>query len=153
MESESNIGEKEKLFDALGGYETLKRVHKIFYDKVYEHAWLKQFFEGHSQQLIEDQQTDFMALKMGGPKDYCGKEPRYAHLQMYITDEIFEVRHELLRESLVEAGVHPELIERWLRIDAAFRRQVVKPSLEAFHAEYTFKKRIIVPKPEGVASE
>ena len=57
-----------------------------------------------------------MAQKMGVPKNYCGKEPGYAHLQMFITDEIFEVRHGLLRDSLVEAGVRPKLIERWLRI-------------------------------------
>lgn len=142
--------EKECLFDALGGYETLRRVHKVFYDKVYAHSWLKQFFDGHNQEFIENQQTDFMAEKMGGPKVYRGKAPDYAHLHMYITQELYHVRQALLKEALGEVGVRSDLIERWLRIDDAFSKQIINPSLDAFHAEYTYKTRIIIPKPQDV---
>jgi len=80
----------DSLFDALGGYETLQRVHKIFYDKVYTHPWLGAFFKGHDQSFIE----------------------------------------------------------RWLRIDRAFHKQVVKADMDAFKAEHTFKTRVVVPNPE-----
>jgi len=45
---------KITLFDAVGGLPTLQKVHKIFYDKVYAHPWLGPFFEGHSQEAIEN---------------------------------------------------------------------------------------------------
>lgn len=138
---------EKKLFEELGGYETLERAHKIFYDKIYAHPWLKHFFVKHDQQFIERQQTNFMAEKMGGPDKFCGQPPKYAHEHMYITQELFDLRHELLRQSLIEANIERDLMERWLKIDAAFHRQVVKPSMEAFQAEHTFKKRIVVPKP------
>lgn len=139
---------KQSLFDAVGGLPTLQKVHKIFYDKVYAHEWLGQFFAGHSQQAIEDRQTSFMAEKMGGPVEYWGKEMKLVHESMYITQELFEFRHALLEESIREAGVTDELRERWLRIDNAFMKQVVKDSIESFYSvTWKYKKRLIVPKP------
>ena len=141
---------KANLFDAIGGLPTLRRAHKIFYDKIYAHDWLKQFFAGHSQEAIENRQTAFMAEKMGGPVEYWGKEIKYAHEAMYITRELFEVRHGLLEESLREAGVPEELRERWLRIDRAFMKLIVKDSIESFYSvTWPYKQRIIVPKPRG----
>ncbi|HEY5993517.1 MAG TPA: group 1 truncated hemoglobin [Gallionellaceae bacterium] len=141
---------KPILFDAVGGLPTLQRVHKIFYDKVYAHDWLGQFFAGHSQEAIENRQTAFMAEKMGGPVEYWGKEIKYTHEAMYITQELFELRHALLEESLREAGVPEDLGERWLRIDSAFMKLIVKDSIESFYSvTWPYKQRIIVPKPAG----
>jgi truncated hemoglobin YjbI len=145
---------KQNLFDAVGGLPTLKRVHKIFYDKVYAHYWLKHFFAGHNQEAIENRQTSFMAEKMGGPIEYLGKEMQYAHEAMYITRELFEVRHALLDESLREGGVPDDLRERWLRIDSAFMKSIVKDSIESFYSvTWPYRQRIIVPKPDGSQME
>lgn len=144
---------KQSLYDAVGGLPTLEKVHKIFYDKIYIHPWLKQFFAGHNQEAIEGRQTSFMGEKMGGPK-YMGKPLKQVHENMYITQELFELRQQLLRESLQEAGVTEELIERWLKIDNAFMKQIIKPSVETFYRDYhfTFKQRIIIPKPRKACS-
>ncbi|HEC17991.1 MAG TPA: group 1 truncated hemoglobin [Gammaproteobacteria bacterium] len=141
---------KQSLYDAVGGLPTLEKVHKVFYDKIYAHPWLKQFFAGHSQQAIEGRQTSFMGEKMGGPK-YLGKPLRQVHENMYINRELAELRHAILRESLQEAGVTGELAERWLKIDQAFMKQIIKPSIEAFYRDYhfTYKRRMIIPKPAG----
>lgn len=138
---------KVRLFYALNGYETLRRVHKLFYDKVYAHPWLGQYFKGHEQPFIEEQQTLFMAEKFGGPRNYNGKPPGYAHEHMYITWELFELRQALLKESLVEAEIPAELREQWLKIDSAFRSAVEDKSLDEFHSRYTIKPRIMVDKP------
>ncbi len=139
---------KVSLFEAVGGMPTLQRVHKIFYDKLYAHPWLKHFFAGFNQQIIEDKQTGFMAWKMGGPNDYRGRELKTAHRQFYIPDELFELRHEILRESILEGGVPEDLAQRWLRIDRAFKKQIVKDSIESFYAHhFLYEKRVIVPKP------
>ncbi len=140
---------KQTLFEAVGGLPTLQRAHKIFYDKVYAHCWLGQFFVGHDQQAIENRQTSFMAEKMGGPVEYWGKEMKMTHEAMYITQELFEVRHALLEESLREAGVVDELRQRWLRIDRAFMKAVVKDSIETFYSvTWPYKKRVIIPRPD-----
>ena len=140
---------KQSLYDAVGGLLTLEKVHKIFYDKIYIHPWLKQFFAGHNQEAIEGRQTSFMGEKMGGPK-YVGKPLKQVHENMYITQELFELRHDILKESLTEAGVSDDAATRWLKIDDAFMKQITKTSVESFYRDFhfTFKQRIIIPKPQ-----
>jgi len=142
---------KQSLFEAVGGLPTLQQVHKIFYDKVYADPWIGRFFEGHEQEAIENRQTEFMAEKMGSGEKYPGKPLRQVHEHMYVSEELVALRTQLLRDSLREAGVDDELAERWMRIDAAFAKQVVKPSMAAFYRDYSFayKQRIIHPKPRG----
>ncbi|WP_455221990.1 group I truncated hemoglobin [Kaarinaea lacus] len=138
---------KLSLFDELGGLATLQKVHRIFYDKLYAHPWLKHFFAGHNQQAIEDRQTAFMAKKLGGAVAYWGKQLKMAHRQMYITEELFDLRHTLLRDSLEEAGIRDDLAQRWLKIDYAFKRQIVKQSIEGFYkTTWKYEKRIIIPR-------
>jgi truncated hemoglobin YjbI len=139
---------KPSLFEQIGGLPVLEQVHTLFYDKVYAHEWLGQFFIGHDQASIERRQTLFMAEKMGGDVDYWGKLPEMAHRHLYITHELFDLRHQLLSDALHEAGVAENLIECWLAIDNAFVPVVVKDSIESFYRHsFHYQKRIIVPKP------
>ncbi len=140
---------KKSLFDELGGLPTLQKVHKIFYDKLYAHAWLKTFLTELNQMVIENRQTAFMAEKMGASIDYMGKQPKMAHRSMYITHELFDIRQQLLADSLQEFGLSQALSDRWLKIDNAFRGQIVNDSIESFYAtSWAFEKRIIIPKPK-----
>ena len=87
-----------------------------------------------------------MAEKFGGPRNYLGKDPKYAHEHMYIPDEVFEVRQTLLSESLAEANVPQELVEQWFKIDNAFRKVVTNESLDEFYKLHTFKQRVVIEK-------
>jgi len=140
---------KTSLYEATGGLETLQRVHKIFYDKIYAHPWLKKFFEGFDQKIIEDKQTSFMGEKFGGP-EYIGKPLDQVHENIFIPQELVNIRHEILRQSLDEAKIPNDLSVRWLRIDEAFMKQVTKKSIVSFYRDYQFKykQRIIHPAPK-----
>jgi len=139
--------EKQSLLDLVGGLPTLHKVHKVFYDKVYAHPWLGKFFAGKNQESIELRQTHFMAEKMGGDIKYMGKDPYMAHRAFYITEELFELRTQLLIESLKEVGVPEPLIERWIKIDNAFKSKIVKDSIATFYATtWRYEKRVIIPK-------
>ena len=140
---------KQSLFEQVGGLPVLDHVHKVFYDKVYAHPWLGRFFDGHDQVSLERRQTQFMAEKMGGEVDYFGKGPAMAHRHMYITQELYDLRHELLRQSLEEVGVPEILRRRWLAIDYAFIRLIVKNSIAGFyHNSFRYERRVIIPKPQ-----
>lgn len=125
----------------------MMRVHKIFYDKLFKHPWIGKFFKGINQETQEVQQTDFMSQPMGGEATYCGKLPIPAHSHMYITEEIFNLRSQILRDSLKEAGVPDELAERWLAIDNAFKNGIVKKSLEDCKPRYKCDEILVVPDP------
>ena len=139
---------RQTMFDAVGGLPVMERVHKRFYDKVYAHPWLGQFFEGHDQAAIELRQTQFMAEKMGADRPYPGRELPLAHRRMYITEELLNVRQALLRESLEEEGVAEKMIARWLKIDKAFWGQISNESLDEFHlVDFKYEQPLIVEKP------
>jgi hemoglobin len=138
---------KSNLYDEIGGRLTLERVHKIFYDKVYAHAWLRKYFEHIDQQHIENQQSDFMSGAMGGPKVYCGRLPVPAHEHMFITDELFDARTTLLEASLVEAGLTADAAARWLKIDRAFQGSLVKSDVSECKKRYFTDEILAFPKP------
>ena len=139
--------EDTTLLESVGGRPVLERVHKVFYDKLYEHPWLKQFFSHVEQKTIENQQTDFMVSNMGGGKIYSGALPKNGHKHMFVTDEMFDLRAEILKESLAECGVPEDLAERWLRIDGAFRKSIVKKDPSQCEKRYFTDEIQIFPKP------
>jgi len=116
------------LYDRLGGKSTFVKVHKVFYDKAYANPWLSKFFTDKPQEVLENQQTDFMVQLMGGPKAYGGKSPKSAHQHMVITDELFELRAQMLSDSIKETGISDSLREEWLDADRTLKRALVKTS-------------------------
>lgn len=124
------------LHDRLGGINTFEKVHKIFYDKVYAHSWLRKYFTNKPQKVLEEQQTNFMIQLMGGPKCYGGKSPKTAHQHMLISEELFELRAKLLSDSIREAGISDALREEWLNADAALKKALVKTSVDQCKQAY-----------------
>jgi hemoglobin len=146
------MSEQESLFSQVGGTIQIRRVHKIFYDKIYEHPWLSLYFEGIDQEMIENQQTDFISKTLGGPSVYCGALPVPAHKHMRITDELFDERSRLLAESLREAGIPEQAAKQWLERDAAFRSRLVKPSVADCEKRFNTDTIIDHPRPRGRAA-
>jgi truncated hemoglobin YjbI len=142
----------KKIFDLIGGRETLEKVHKVFYDKVYEHSWLKKFFSHIEQTHIENQQTDFMTKALGGPAIYCGRLPVPAHKHMFISEELFDLRHQLLKESLEECRIDPSVIVSWLKIDLAFKSALTKSNPSECEKRFFTDELVIILNPEKKAS-
>ena len=145
------MSEQKTLYERVGGRDCLERVHKIFYDKLFAHPFVGQFFKGVNQKTQEAQQTDFMSQPMGGPAVYCGKFPIPAHSHMFITEEIFNIRNQMLRDSLKEAGVPDDLALLWLQIDSAFKNGIVKKTIEDCKPRYTDDEIIVARDPRKVA--
>jgi truncated hemoglobin YjbI len=143
----SGMMEDNTLLQEIGGRPVLEKVHKLFYDKLYEHPWLKIFFLHIDQKVIENQQTDFMVSNMGGGKIYSGGLPRTVHRHMYITEELFDLRTEILKESILACGVPGALAERWVRIDGAFKHSLVKKSIDDCEKRFFTDEILSFPKP------
>lgn len=133
------------LFERLGGRKTLDRVHKRFYDKIYAHPVLGAFFVNSEQEYQESQQSDFLTAEFGGPEQYRGRLPDGAHQHMFITEELFELRHKILAETLDECGVEAELCDRWLAVDQGFRSLIVKETLDQCEKRYGTDKILVAP--------
>ncbi len=143
----------DNFYEQVGGKACLQRVHNILYTKLFTHPWLKGFFAHTKREVVEAQQTDFWMGLMGGPSIYGGRSPRDAHVHMFMPAEVFDIRHKLLAEALVEAGVAPDLREKWLAIDAGFKRAIVNESPDECHGRYRGEEVIIVPRPPNLTRE
>ena len=144
LEQASSRG--RKLFDRLGGRPTLDRVHKIFYEKLYAHSWIGKYFEGINRELITNQQSDFMGMLFGGPKIFSGRMPIDAHMHMMITEELFVVRHGLLREALVDSKIPEPEFSEWLAVDAAFKKILIKKNVDDCKKRFNSDEIVNHPK-------
>ena len=138
----------KSLFDRVGGKATLMKVHSILYTKVYAHPWLKQYFTDKPQDILENQQTSFMGQLFGGPKSFAGKTPKFAHQHMLISEELFNLRHQLLADSLNQAGIPAPLQQEWLDADATFKRALIKTSEDQCKRAYAIQPILNFPNPD-----
>ena len=137
----------ETFFDQIGGRPCIERVHTILYDKLLTHPWLKGFFVGKECWHLEVQQTEFMIGLFGGTKVYGGRAPMRAHQHLFITEEVFMLRHDMLAKSLIEAKVPTEHHERWLQIDMSMKSAIIKKTVDECEGRYRTEEIIVVPKP------
>jgi truncated hemoglobin YjbI len=135
-------------FEKMGGRRSLILINKIFYDKVYKHPWLKQYFEQIPQQHIEDQQVDFMQKVLGGENLYVGKAPPAAHMHVFINEDIFQVRKQLLEEAFIESFAKQELIDKWLALDNSFKRVLFKDSSAQCKRRFKTDAILNFPNPQ-----
>jgi hemoglobin len=128
-------------------YALILKINQIFYDKVYEHPWLKDIFKVIKQEIIESQQTDFIVGAMGGPMRYCGRSPKDAHPHMVVTEEMWDLREALLIEAFEETDCPEEIRERWLKVDMSFKAHIIQPDPEKCQKRYASDEIIYVPNP------
>ena len=93
-----------------------------------------------------------MTRAFGGPNVYCGRLPVAAHEHIHITGEVFETRNVLLRESLDEAGVGPEVADAWMKLDNAFRSSIVKTGTDQCRKRFIIDEILDFRDPLKVAS-
>jgi hemoglobin len=76
-----------------------------------------------------------------------GGMPKRVHKHMYITEELFDLRTEILKESILVCGVQEALTERWVRVDSAFKHSLVKSNLDKCEKRYFTDEILNYPKP------
>lgn len=118
------------LLEEIGGEETVYRVHERFYEVMFNHPWLGQFFFGKSEEVLITKQTQFMVAAFNGPNRYTGDTPAFVHMHMFITDEVADLREQILRQAILDEGLSATIADRWLKVDQSFRSAIVKKSVD-----------------------
>jgi truncated hemoglobin YjbI len=126
----------------------LKKINKVFYDKIFADNWLGQVFKGIDQDFIQNQQTDFILGALGGSKRYSGRNPDQAHPHIFIDEEMWQHREHLLKSTFKELSVPLVIEERWLKIDNAFKSKIVMKDESECKPRYAVDEFIIIPKPK-----
>jgi truncated hemoglobin YjbI len=141
-ESHSN---QPSLFDELGGEPVLRPIVARFVERLFADPMIGFFFRNADRRRITDKEYELAAEHLGGGVAYTGRSLRAAHARHPIMGGQFARRLEILRQTLVEAGAPPAVIEHWIAYTERHRAEVTRdPSGECIGAAVV---------PEAVAPE
>ena len=116
---------KSELFSKIGEAK-LRAVITDFYSRVFGDVIIGFLFEGKSRQHLIDREYEFTASFLGGDVKYTGRPMRTAHAASPIFGGHFERRLQILRETLRDNAVDPEVQQAWIDHTLALRAQITR---------------------------
>ncbi|BCG63083.1 MAG: hypothetical protein methR_P0774 [Methyloprofundus sp.] len=138
-----------QLLDEVQGTEGVRKVHQRFYDVLFAEPWLGKFFYGKAKDVLVDKQTQFMVAAFGGENLYKGDTPAFVHMHMYVTDEMSDLRQQVLRQAILAEGHSDSIADRWLKVDDSFRASIVKNSVDECVLKCVGQMPVVAKKPEN----
>jgi ferredoxin-NADP reductase len=115
-----------EMWNAMQNGELLKQILTTFYTWVFNDDILKPYFVGVTKQRLIEKVYSFLYQLFTGKKVFFGERPRNGHHWMVITEEIFVYRETLMEKALLQHGLAPHLIQRWLAYEAWYKDDIVK---------------------------
>jgi hemoglobin len=112
-----------ELFDRIGG-DALRAVIVDFYDRVFADVMIGFLFTGKDKQRLIDREWEFTARFLGADLPYRGRSMPQAHARVPILGGHFERRLQILRNTLADHRVAPEVAQAWVDHQLALRAQV-----------------------------
>ncbi len=112
-----------ELFAAIGE-QKLREVITDFYSRLFGDVMIGFLFEGKSRQHLIDREVEFTAGFLGGNMKYTGRPMRVAHASSPIFGGHFERRLQILRETLRDHAVDPDVQQVWIEHTLALRAQI-----------------------------
>ena len=114
------------LFDRIGA-PALRAVLTDFYARVFGDVMIGFMFQGKDRQHLIDREYELTAALLGAPDvTYSGRPMRVAHAQHTIFGGQFERRLQILRETLRDHAVDPEVQQAWIDHQLALRGQITR---------------------------
>jgi hemoglobin len=102
----------------------LRTVITDFYSRLFGDVMIGFLFEGKNRQHLIDREVEFTAGFLGGTMTYTGRPMRVAHAASPIFGGHFERRLEILRQTLRDHAVDPDVQKVWIDHTLALRAQI-----------------------------
>jgi hemoglobin len=135
-----------KLFERIGEAK-LRAVLADFYSRIFGDVMIGFMFEGKDRQHLIDREYEFTAHLLGAGVKYTGRPMRTAHGHLPIFGGHFERRMQILRETLRDHAVDPEVQRAWIDHSLALRPQITPD--RGSECKDTSKKIAIVGTPSN----
>lgn len=98
------------IYDAIGGAASVTAAVDLFYDKVLADDVLAPYFAGTEMKRQKSHMRAFLAVALGGPSLYAGRDMAAAHHGLGVTDLAFDHVVTHLVDTLTELGVPADVI-------------------------------------------
>jgi truncated hemoglobin YjbI len=117
------IARGPELFAKIGEAK-LRAVITDFYARIFGDVMIGFLFAGKDRQHLIDREYEFTANLLGADVKYTGRPMRVAHAQSPIFGGHFERRLQILRETLRDHAVDPDVQQVWIEHTLALRSQI-----------------------------
>jgi hemoglobin len=112
------------MYERLGGEPVLRAIIGDFVGRMFTDMMIGFFFRNASRARIEEFEFQHAAEHLGAGTPYRGRPLRTAHAAHRIMGGQFARRKELLRKTLVDHRVAPDIIEAWLAHTERLRPEI-----------------------------
>ncbi|EAR82986.2 protozoan/cyanobacterial globin family protein (macronuclear) [Tetrahymena thermophila SB210] len=100
------------IYDQIGGEKAMEQAVEIFYKRMLEDPKVSGFFKPIDMTKQKQMQKAFLAMALGGPKEYKGRNMKDAHSHLNLTDEHFDVTVGHLIGTLKQLNVDDKIIKQ-----------------------------------------
>lgn len=115
-----------QLFDKIGA-DPLRAVIADFYDRIFRDVMIGFMFAGKDKRHLIDREWELAAALLGAKGvTYTGRPMRTAHAQHTIFGGHFERRLQLLRETMRDHAVDPDVQQVWIDHTLSLRAQITR---------------------------
>lgn len=119
------------IYESIGGSAAVSAAVDLFYDKVLADPVLVPYFTATDMSKQKTHMRAFLAVALGGPSIYAGRDMSAAHAGRGITNEAFDHVVDHLVATLTELGVPAEIIGEIGAKLAPLRGDVVEEAVAA----------------------
>ena len=102
-------------YERLGGHDGLHDILSAFVNRVADDFIIGFLFEGKDLARVIRHEVEHAAGHLGGPSAYTGRPLPAVHRALGIHRGHFRRRLAILRAVLVDRGVEPDIVARWLQ--------------------------------------
>ena len=133
------------LFDRIGA-DPLRAALADFYDRVFADVMIGFMFQGKDKKRLIDKEWELAAAVLGAPVKYTGRPMPAAHAQHTIFGGHFERRLQILRETLRDHRVDPDVTTALIDHAESLRSQITRD--RGSECKDTGEADKIVPAPD-----
>ena len=120
----------DKVYDLIGGRQTVWAATESFYRRVFADDTLSPFFKTTDMSQLCSRQSMFISMLLGGRVVYTGKDIHAAHAlarEQGLNDGHFDRFLSHFREALHEVGVEADKVEKVTKLLESKRNAVLNP--------------------------
>ena len=116
---------RERLIDRIGR-DRLRAVVDDFYRRIFDDVMIGFLFQGKDRARLAAREHEFTARLLGAALPYTGRSMPEAHARSPILGGHFERRLQILKDTLRDHAVDPEVQRVWIDHTLALRGQVTR---------------------------
>ena len=137
------------LFDRIGEA-ALRAVITDFYGRVFADVMIGFMFHGKDRAHLIDREYELTAALLGAPGvTYRGRPMRAAHAQHTIFGGQFDRRLQILRDTLRDHAVDPEVGKAWIDHQLALRGQITRDRGSECDDTAAARPKLAIAPPSG----